>query len=81
MDKIPSSTPDSPNYRKVCQMERLAPPAGKHFAAMDQIAKSGILTGACFMPSLPGLCDDDNLQSVVRWTASHGGRFVLARDV
>ena len=73
------STPDSPNYREVCQMERLAPPAGKRFAAMDQIAKSGILTGACFMPILPGLCDeDDNLQSIVRWTASHGGRFVLA---
>jgi len=31
------------------------------------------------MPILPGLCDDDaNLCSIVRWTADHGGRFVLA---
>jgi DNA repair photolyase len=46
---------------------------------MEQFARAGILTGACFMPILPGLCDDDaNLYSVVRWTADHGGRFVLA---
>ena len=31
------------------------------------------------MPVLPGLCDDEaNLESVVRWTAEHGGQFVLA---
>jgi len=31
------------------------------------------------MPILPGLCDDDaNLEAVVRATADHGGRFVLA---
>jgi len=31
------------------------------------------------MPILPSLCDDDaNLRSVVRWTAEHGGRFVIA---
>ena len=31
------------------------------------------------MPILPGLCDDDaNLRNVVRWTADHRGRFVLA---
>jgi hypothetical protein len=31
------------------------------------------------MPILPDLCDDDaNLQYVVKWTAEHGGRFVLA---
>jgi hypothetical protein len=31
------------------------------------------------MPILPGLCDDDKtLANVVRWTADHGGRFVLA---
>ena len=30
------------------------------------------------MPILPGLCDDDaNLEAVVRWTADHGGKFVL----
>jgi DNA repair photolyase len=31
------------------------------------------------MPILPGLCDDDaNLEAVIRNTAEHGGRFVLA---
>jgi hypothetical protein len=46
---------------------------------MEQIARAGILTGTCFMPILPGICDDDaNLANVVRWTADHGGRFVLA---
>jgi hypothetical protein len=60
-------------------MENLAPPPEKRFAAMEQIAKAGILTGTCMMPILPGLCDDDaNLEQVVRWTANHGGRFVLA---
>jgi len=73
------STPDSPAYQPVRQMERLAPPPEKRFAAMEQLARAGILTGVCFMPILPGLCDDDaNLRSVVRWTADHGGRFVLA---
>jgi len=73
------STPASPHYERVCQIERLAPPAEKRFAAMEKIASVGILTGVCFMPILPGLCDDEaNLQSVVRWTADHGGKFVLA---
>ncbi len=31
------------------------------------------------MPILPGVCDDDaNLENVVRWTAEHGGKFILA---
>ncbi len=76
------STPDSPNYDKVCQMEHLAPPPEKRFAAMEELAKAGILTGTCFMPILPGLCDDEaNLEAVVRWTAEHGGRFVLASSL
>jgi hypothetical protein len=46
---------------------------------MEQISRARILTGTCMMPILPGLCDDDaNLQAVVRWTAEHGGQFVLA---
>ena len=73
------STPDSPAYQQVRRMERLAPPPEKRFAAMEQLAQAGILTGVCFMPILPGLCDDDaNLRNVVRWTADHRGRFVLA---
>jgi len=73
------STPSSPNYQRVSQIERLSPAVEKRFAAMATIAKAGIQTGACFMPILPGLCDDDaNLQSVVQWTADHGGQFVLA---
>jgi len=31
------------------------------------------------MPILPRLCDDEaNLRSVVKWTADHGGKFVIA---
>jgi DNA repair photolyase len=73
------STRDSPDYQRVHQMENLAPRMEKRFAAMEQIAKSGILTGTSMMPILPGLCDsDENLEAVVRWTANHGGHFVLA---
>ncbi|MGD8472625.1 MAG: hypothetical protein PVH59_00785 [Anaerolineae bacterium] len=73
------STPDSSNYERVRQMENLAPAMEKRFAAMARIAQAGILTGTCMMPILPGLCDDDaNLRNVVKWTADHGGQFVMA---
>ena len=73
------SAPGSPGYARACEVERLAPRAEKRFAAMAQIAAAGIVTGTCFMPILPGLCDDDvNLAAVVAATADHGGRFVLA---
>jgi len=76
------STPDSANYGRVCEMENLAPPAARRFAAMEQFARAGILTGTCCMPILPGLCDDEaNLENVVRWTAEHGGKFVLASSL
>jgi DNA repair photolyase len=76
------STPDSPHDQRVRQMECLAPPSEERFAAMDKLARAGILTGTCMMPILPRLCDDDaNLQSVVKWTAAHGGQFVLAGDL
>jgi DNA repair photolyase len=72
-------TPDSAHRQRLRQMERLAPPPAKRFAAMEQFAKAGILTGTCMMPILPELCDtDENLEAVVRWTAEHGGTFVLA---
>jgi DNA repair photolyase len=73
------SSPDSPTYERVRQMENLAPRMEKRYAAMEQIAKAGILTGVSMMPMLPGLCDtDENLEATVRWTAEHGGKFVLA---
>jgi DNA repair photolyase len=73
------TTPDSKNYERVCQMEHLAPPANKRFEAMQKIAEAGIPVGTCMMPILPGLCDDSsNLEAVARWTANHGGSFVLA---
>ena len=76
------STPDSPHYQAVRRMENLAPPPEKRFAAMETLARAGILTGACFMPILPGLCDDDaNLEAVIRWTADHGGKFVLSSSL
>jgi len=73
------STPDSPNYERVCAMEHLAPRAEKRFEAMEKLATAGIPTGTVAMPLLPGLCDDAaTLESIVRWTAEHGGQFVLA---
>lgn len=76
------STPESPNHARVRQMEGLAPAVEKRFAAMEAFARAGILTGVSFMPILPGLCDDDaNLEAVIRWTAEHGGRFVLASSL
>jgi DNA repair photolyase len=72
------TTPDVPSYSQVRSIERLAPPPEKRFAAMARFAEAGLLTGTCLMPVLPGLSDDDaTLESVVRWTADHGGRFVL----
>ncbi|MBN1313560.1 MAG: hypothetical protein JXB30_19295 [Anaerolineae bacterium] len=76
------STPDSPEHNRVRQLERLAPPPEKRFDAMEKFAAAGILTGTCLMPILPGLCDDNaNLEAVVRRTADHGGRFVLASSL
>ena len=73
------TTPVSPHYARVRQIEHLAPPAEKRFAAMEAIAKAGIPTGISFMPILPGLCDDEQtLHDVIHWTAEHGGQFVLA---
>ncbi len=72
------TTPESNGYEAVSKLEGLAPKADKRFAAMEQIGKAGILTGTVAMPLLPGLCDDDrNIQSLVHWTARHGGSFVL----
>lgn len=77
-----TSTPDSAGYASVRAMEHLAPPLEKRFAAMEVFAKAGILTGTCCMPLQPGLADDDaNLENVVRWTANHGGQFLLASSL
>ena len=72
------STPDSPGYERVRQMEHLAPAMERRIANMEQMARAGILTGTCMMPILPGLCDsDENLKSVVRRAADSDGGFVL----
>lgn len=73
------STPNSPNHEQVLNLENLAPAVEKRFEAMQKLSKAGIMTGTCFMPILPGICDDDtNLEAVVRWTKQYGGEFVLA---
>jgi DNA repair photolyase len=73
------STPESRNYEQIRSMEALTPRPERRFAGMRAVAEAGIPVGTCLMPVLPGLCDDDaNLEAVVRWTAEHGGRFVLA---
>jgi DNA repair photolyase len=72
------STPQSPEYERIRQMEGLAPTTDKRFKAMQQIAAAGILTGTVAMPLLPGLCDNDhNLNALALWTAEHGGKFIL----
>jgi DNA repair photolyase len=72
------TTPGSKAYDQLSYMEGLAPAVEKRFDAMEKLAASGILTGTCLMPVLPGIGDDDeNLKNVVRWTADRGGKFVL----
>jgi DNA repair photolyase len=72
-------TPGSPQADRMRKMENLAPPPKKRFAAMQKLAEAGICTGTSFMPILPGICDSlENIENVVRWTADHGGQFVLA---
>jgi DNA repair photolyase len=72
------TTPDSPNAARVRQLERLTPAPARRFQAMQQVSRAGLVAGACFMPVLPGLCDDPaTIDNVVRWTAEHGGQFVL----
>jgi DNA repair photolyase len=72
------STPESPEYESISKLEGLSPKSERRFTAMEQIAKAGILTGTVAMPLLPGLCDDDqNLQALAKWTARHGGKFIL----
>lgn len=73
------AAPGSSAEPAVRQFERLAPPAARRFKAMERIAQAGILTGTCAMPLLPGITDNPlDLETLVRWTADHGGRFVLA---
>ena len=72
------AAPDSPVYDRVCSLENLAPPASRRFKAMEKLAQAGLATGTVCMPILPEICDTiTNLESVVRWTAEHGGQFVL----
>ena len=72
------STPESATYVQISHLEGLAPTAENRFAAMEQLAKAGILTGTCAMPLMPGLCaDTQNLKALAQWTTRHGGKFVL----
>jgi DNA repair photolyase len=72
------TTPETPNYLPVSNLEGLAPSTEQRFKAMQEFARSGILTGSVAMPLLPGLCDDDlNLQLLAKWTANFGGKFLL----
>ena len=73
------STPKSTTNAIVRHLEGLSPPSERRFAAMEQVARAGILTGTCCMPILPGITDDEpNFRDIAHATADHGGRFVLA---
>jgi DNA repair photolyase len=59
--------------------EPRAPPVSSRFEALKEFSDRGILTGVAFMPILPFIYDDDdNLEAVVKATAEHDGKFVLA---
>jgi DNA repair photolyase len=59
--------------------EPRAPPTSSRFKALKKFSDKGILAGVAFMPILPFIYDDDsNLEAVVKATAEHGGKFVLA---
>jgi DNA repair photolyase len=59
--------------------EPMAPPVSSRFDAIKKFSDRGILAGVAFMPILPFIYDDDeNLEAVVKATAEHGGKFVLA---
>jgi DNA repair photolyase len=75
-------TPETPDYAAIQKMEHLAPSVEKRYAAMEKLAAAGIPTGVCAMPLLPGLCDQRaNLEALARWTAGHGGQFILASSL
>jgi len=61
------------------QVEPGAPRPSARLAAMAQLAQAGVLTGTLMMPLLPFLQDNpENVRSVVRETAAHGGKFIVA---
>jgi len=56
-----------------------APSTSSRFRAIKEFSDRGILAGVAFMPILPFIYDsDENLEAVVKATAEHGGKFVLA---
>ncbi len=75
-------TARSPHAAQISSLENLAPSPEKRFEAMEILDKAGIRTGICCMPILPGLCDTtENLDLVIKTTADHGGKFVLASSL
>ncbi len=75
-------TPESPHADAIRRFERLAPPVERRFAAMEKLAAAGIPTGISAMPLLPELCDTpENLDALARWTAGHGGSFILGSSL
>ena len=59
--------------------EPKAPTPRSRLRAMKKINEAGILTGTALMPVLPYLTDSDaTFEEIVKSTAEHGGRYVLA---
>ena len=60
------------------QFEPGASSPQERLAAMTEVAKAGVTTGAAMMPLLPRISDDDaNIADVVKRVKDGGGQFVL----
>ncbi len=57
--------------------EPKVPPVKSRFAAMKKLAENKIMTGTVFMPILPFIYDDENIESVIKETKECGGKYIL----
>jgi len=72
--KITVTTADDELSKKI---EPGAPPSGKRFEMIGQLAEHGIFSGVLLMPVLPFIEDsEENVIEIVRQTAKAGGKFI-----
>ncbi|HBU11322.1 MAG TPA: radical SAM protein [Clostridiales bacterium] len=72
--KVTVTTGDDSLCEKI---EPHTPVASERFAAVGELAESGLFTGILLMPVLPFIEDtEENIAGIVRQAARHGARFV-----